>query len=297
MVKEVLEAFEIGKGAHLKNLCIVDATVGLGGHAKEFVKRGVFVIGIDADRESLKIAEEVLKKACPTFHISGGRCYKLLHGNFSQIKSLIQEFEGKNIKGFLFDLGISSFQLDHLKRGFSYKNEDQDLDMRIDPESQKVLAKDLIALLDKKKLTEVFSQVMPFGASLKLANEIVRVRKIKPIETVGDFLQILKRLEKSKRSINTAALALLALRMAVNNERENLLSGLSLAFEVLERGGRIVVISFHSGEDRIVKQFFRQQEVLGKAKNLSKKPILPSYREISENPRSKSARMRIIEKL
>lgn len=300
MVSEVVEAFETEKYAHLNNPCFVDATVGLGGHAKEFIKRRVFVIGIDADKNSLKVAEEVLKKACPTpldeNSISRGR-FKLLHGNFSEIDKLVLGVSKDPVNGVLFDLGISSYQLDDSNRGFSFKDVNAPLDMRMDKEIQAVCARDLLAVLDKRKLTQVFSEVLANSLSFRLANRIVEKRKEHSIETVGDFLEIVKPLVRKKGKVDSATLPFLALRMAVNSEIENLVKGLAGAFEILASHGRLVVISFNSGEDRVVKNFFKSKEVLGKGISITKKPISPSVGEIESNPRARSAKMRVLEKL
>jgi len=303
LVSEVLKAFDLKSYAHLNKPCFVDATVGLGGHAKEFVKRGIFVIGIDSDKNSLKIAEEVLSEACPTpldrrdnIAVSRG-CFKLLHGNYSEINNLVQNVDRESVFGVLFDLGISSYQLDDLERGFSFKGLDETLDMRLDVENQKVKASDLLALLDNRKLKELFCVVLPENLAARIAHKVVRRRSEEVIATVGDFLEVIKPLIRKKGKVDSATLPFLALRMAVNSEIENLEKGLEGAYEILSVKGRLAVISFHSGEDRVVKNFFKYQESQKKGRVITKKPIQPKDAEISNNPRARSAKLRIFEKL
>ena len=309
MISEVIGIFEAQKRALLKKSCFVDATVGLAGHAKEFVKRGIFVIGIDADAESLKIAEDVLKKACrdeipsrlkacPIPHQSDGAgCFRLLQGNFSEIDAIVGKVYKRPVGGILFDLGISSFQLDNIKHGFSFRHQDQSLDMRLDRKNQNVKAYDLLALLDKKKLKKVFAEVMTDNLAYRIADAVFEKRLQKPIHTVGDFLSLIKPLIRRKGKIDSATLPFLALRIAVNNEKENLENALNKAFKILATGGRIAVISFHSGEDRVVKYFFKDKVIRSEAVWVTKKPKVPEREEIFRNPRSRSAKMRVIEKL
>jgi 16S rRNA (cytosine1402-N4)-methyltransferase len=297
MVLEVVKALDTGKYAHLNNSCFVDATVGLGGHAREFVSNGIFVIGIDADASSLKITEEVLRKACPTtLGLQERGCFELLHGNFFEIDKLVLSVCKAPVQGILFDLGISSFQLDDFGRGFSFREPEQLLDMRLDKERQGVNASDILAVLDKKKLREVFAQVLPNNLALRVANVVINKREQEPIETVGDFLRLVKPLIRKKGKVDSATLPFLALRIAVNSEIENLERGLRGAINILALKGRVVVISFHSGEDRIVKTFFKNMENQKKGVLITKKPILPGGNEIAKNPRARSAKMRIFEK-
>lgn len=298
MVGEVLKAFETDSFAHLKKICFVDATVGLGGHAKEFVKRNIFVIGIDADPGSLELAGEVLKKACPIpHHLNGAECFKLFHGNFSEIDTLIVKAYSGKVGGILFDLGISSRQLEDPERGFSFQDSQFPLDMRIDPSTQSVKASDLLAVLDGKKLKDLFSEVLLVNLAGIIAREIVEKRLQKPILTTGDFLEVIRPLIRKKGKIDSATLPFLALRMAVNSEKENLIKGLENAFEILSPKGRLTVISFHSGEDRVIKNFFRQMSSDARAVLITKKPAIPGQAEILKNPRSRSAKMRILEKI
>ncbi len=299
LANEVLDALNTQDYALLnKKACFVDATVGLGGHSESFVRKGIFVVGIDADRQTLEIAEEVLSEACPTtFNSREGGCFKLLHGNFSEVDTLVSRVYPENVDGVLFDLGISSLQLDRTERGFSFKDGSSPLDMRLDQKNQSVKASDLLAVLDKRKLTDLFAEVMPTGLSSFIAKAIVKKRNDKPYLTVGDFLETIRPLVRRKGKVDSATLPFLALRIAVNSELENLRKGLEGAFSILSPKGRLAVISFHSGEDRIVKNYFREMSEKEEAFLITKKPVVPGREELADNPRSRSAKMRVLEKI
>ena len=208
---------------------------------------------------------------------------------------IAKDYSFQDVDGILFDLGISSFQLEK-ERGFSYQDPEALLDMRADETSQEVRAADLLNALNEGQLREMFSEVMPFYESKILSERIIEARKTKKINSVGDLLSILGSLPGSKKSLNPATLPFLALRVKVNSELENLREGLPQSFRLLGKKGRLVVISFHSREDVIVKKFFKEKENEGLAEILTKKPIIPSSDESERNPRSKSAKMRVLEK-
>jgi 16S rRNA (cytosine1402-N4)-methyltransferase len=298
LLSEAIGALQVGKGAHLNNL-FIDATVGFGGHTKEIVKKGGRVLGIDADEEALKVARRVLKQACPaTFQQTERGGFKLVHGNFRNIDEIAQKNGFSRVDGILFDLGVSSPQLTSSSRGFSFQSELSPLDMRIDRSSQKVTAADLLNTLSKKQLVQVFSAVLSLGKSRNLATKVVGQRQEAKIETVGDFLKALNLLGKRRgKLIHPATLPFLAVRMAVNSELENLSEALPKAFELLVGGGRLAVISFHSGEDAVVKNYFRGVCRRERAKPINKKPIVPKENEVQKNPRARSAKMRVLEKI
>lgn len=298
--KQVLEALNL-EDAHLNSNSrkkIIDATLGLAGYGIEIVKRGHLLLGIDADKQSLKLARRRLEKACPADELNTRRPYILVHANFTDLESIALENDFSKSDAVIFDLGISNLQLKNAKRGFSFAQKDADLDMRIDKTKNSVKAADLVNLLSKKQLTALFSQVMRKDLSRKLAFAIVQERKTLNINTVGDFLQIINKVHLPKRpGLNIATLPFMALRIAVNSELQNLKTVLPQAFSVLKKSGKLLVISFHSGEDRIVKTYFRNLEAQKKAKVVTKKPIVSDEREKSENPPSRSAKLRIIKKI
>lgn len=264
----------------------IDTTVGAGGHAQIICSSGGKVLGIDWDRQALKIAEQRLI-ACPDV--------VLVWENFSKLVEVAAKYGFFPADGILFDLGVSSMQLETKERGFSFQK-DSPLDMRMDPEHQGVKAADLLAVLSKKELYALFSQTTQKKLAWTVARAVEGTRRIKPIRTTGELVKTVEKVAVRRR-IHPATTIFLALRMAVNSELENLEKALPQAQKVLATGGRLVVISFHSGEDRIVKNFLKDREDKGTLKILTKKPIKPTDDEIRENPRSRSAKLRAAEKL
>lgn len=295
LVREVVSAL-----APLKRARIIDATLGTGGHSLELVKNGAYVLGIEADREMLEIAEARLKKACPThaplFGESGAGSFKLTRANFRDIDSLALKEGFKNVDGIIFDLGVSNLQLTSPSRGFSFAKADAPLDMRVNKEGQGLTAKDLLNALREDQLKELFSRVLTRSEATFLAKLIVQKRKIKPFETVGDFLPIARRI-KGKKGLDPATLPFLGLRMAVNSELENLYEALPRAFSLLKKGGKLLVITFHSLEEKVVLDFYFGVERGGRGKVLTRNSIKPSEEEVRENPRARSAELFILEKL
>jgi len=316
LVNEVLSGLNVNL-APLKSQEIVDtkkyidATVGAGGHTIEIVKRGGRVLGIDADPKMIEVARENLEFAlragmpsgldtCPTDNPDG--CYTLICGNFREIYSIAQERGFNEVEGILFDLGISSLHYG-FPRGFSFKNPDAPLDMRFNDQKQGVTAAMLLSALGIHDLEKMFAEVMPVYLSRKISVSIIEERRSKKIETVGDFIEILDKAgikrKKSKfiGSISYSTLPFLALRLAVNNELESISIALPKAFSLLKSGGRMAVISFHSGEDKQVKNYFQTLVSSEKANIIYKKLIRPAQSEIGSNPRARSAKLRVLEKI
>ncbi len=297
LLNEVIVAFNEVKLAHLnEELKIIDATLGLGGHTEHLIKNGFNVLGIDTDPEMLKLARERLELACPTpkKHSSWGS-FTLIQGNFRNIESLAKETGFNKVAGVLFDLGVSSPQIDSLERGFSFKNQYAELDMRMDKENLSVKGSDLLNMLRKDQLFLLFRETMSYKDALNLSQNIVTERDLKKIETTGDFINIIKRSIKAKPNLNVATLPFLALRMAVNTEMDNLRDALNGAINLLGNHGRLVVISFHSGEDNYVKDFFLEMKKNGRGEVLTKDIIIAGSKEVEINPRSRSAKMRIFQ--
>lgn len=303
MVHEVLEFLNLK--APLKTQAhVVDATLGTGGHAIEIVKTGAKVLGIDLDAGLLKIAKERLTKACLTMHRRVHGCFKLVQGNFRNIDKIARNNDFTDVDAILFDLGISSVHFASASpvtgrygasRGFSFSDRSAPLDMRLDPEGQAVTAADLLNVLPKGQLERLFGKVLSKVASRKLVGRIILAREKRKIKTAGDFLQIVGK-EAAKARLHPATLAFLALRIAVNSELENLREALPKAFRLLKKGGRLAVLSFHSGEDAVAKDLFRKMEKEEKASVLTKKPVLPSNEEVKRNPKARSAKLRAISK-
>lgn len=281
LTKEVIHFLAPGKNENF-----IDATIGFGGHSEEILKKTApsgRLLGFDQDIEALGMAEKKLKKFVSRVDF--------IHANFSEMGLIARKWE-KEINGILFDLGVSTYQLTSGQRGFSFR-ENGPLDMRMSPESQRFTARDIINSYDQNRLKRIFQELgeEPFAA--RIAQKIVLSRKKMAIETTDDLVAIVeqaipqKALYKRKKHFATNIFR--ALRMTVNDELSHLKSALKQSEQILTPGGRLVVISFHSLEDRIVKNFFRESEEL---EILSPKPIVPSSEEIKDNPKSRSAKLR-----
>lgn len=274
---------------------ILDGTVGCAGHSKRLLERILpqgFLIGIDRDGQAINIAKKRLSAEYPE------KNYKIEHANFDELEVILKNNGIDKLNGALFDLGISSFQIDTPQRGFSIK-ENGPLDMRMDL-SQRITAFDVVNRYPEKQLADVIYQFGEERASRKIARYIVNARKTKKIETTYELAGIvLKALSRGgKRSrIHPATKTFQAIRIEVNNELGSIKQALEKVVTFLAPKARLCVISFHSLEDRIIKQFFRE---LAKNKEdfkiLTKKPIIPTEEETAANPRARSAKLRVIEK-
>jgi 16S rRNA (cytosine1402-N4)-methyltransferase len=273
---------------------MVDATIGQGGHSFLFGQtlgpEGV-ILGLDVDKKSIRRAQLRLKDlACRVV---------LLHSNFSQIIEQVRKQGIESVDFILADLGLCSAQLTDAEMGLSFLG-DMPLDMRIDKRI-KTTAADIVNKADEKSLADLIFKFGQDRASRRIARFIVQQRRSRPIATTGQLAAIICRAlgqpgRKRKSRIHPATRTFQALRIAVNNELENLEKLLVSAPELLKRNGRIAVISFHSLEDRLVKVNFKQNEKQGVYRIITKKPIVPSRQEIVENRRARSAKLRIAEK-
>lgn len=284
MPSEVLEYLHITNKAWY-----LDATLGAGGHTIRMLNAGAKVIGIDADPKMLEIAKKNIAKACPTNKDN----FVGFNFNFRALDKALEKVGVNHINGVLFDLGISSLHLDKDGRGFSFRERSAPLDMRLDPKTQNVKAADLLNALDQTQLANLFLEVVSKQQARKLAKRVVTRRGDKKFEKVSDLLELFP---KNKSRLHPATTAFLALRIAVNTELEVLKKGLEKALDRLVPGGRIVVISFHSGEDRLVKNTFKVWQERDCGKILTNKPIKPSKNEVEDNPRARSAKLRSFKK-
>lgn len=290
LVKEIIDALAPPCGG-VRDAWVLDATLGDGGHSIEIIKRGGRVVGIDVDPQALDRVRQRFRKE----GIKEDR-YRLVLGNFRNLNSLISQMDPDlKVSGVLFDLGVSSLQLETPLRGFSFSKEGP-LDMRMDPDLG-VKASDLISVLNKGQLYELFDKLGEEKYSKKLANTLVLARGIKKIESTTQLADLIEKTIGRSGKINPATKVFQALRIAVNDELGAIEEALPQSIELLERGGLVLIISFHSLEDRIVKNTFRYWENEGKGKELSKKPVVPSQEEVFENPRSRSAKLRIFKKI
>lgn len=265
----------------------VDCTVGEGGHSMAILERSKpfgKVLGIDADP---MILEELKRKVEGTIY---ERRLVLVCGNFANLSETVERYAFRHISGVLFDLGLSSWHLEESHRGFSFLR-NEPLDMRYNPENP-LTAEAIVnfwSLRDIERILRVYGQER---FSRRIAEEIVRSR---PLRTTVDLVMAVERATPSwyhRGRIHFATKTFQALRIAVNNELENLEKALPQALDIIGEGGRLVVISFHSLEDRIVKNFLRERAKEGAVKILTKKPVRPSKEEVAENPRCRSARLR-----
>jgi 16S rRNA (cytosine1402-N4)-methyltransferase len=277
LLSEVISAFE-----PLPGKTIIDATVGGAGHAKEMVRRGANVLGIDADPDAVKRAMQELNQ------VPGGT-WKIVQGNFRDLKEIVAKVKLHSIDGILMDLGVSSFQIDNPNKGFRYLDEATKLDMRFDP-SVGQTAGDILAQKSCDELYEIFSYYGEEKRARAISMAIVRARAVNQIEYAGQLTDLIGRLVSPQEKVGTMARIFQALRIAVNDELGSLKKGLSDANDLLKINGIICIISFHSLEDRIVKLYFRQSNNLVE---ITKKPITASQAEIEENSRSRSAKLRI----
>ena len=301
MLNEVIEALNIKSDG-----IYVDATLGYAGMSKEILKRldKGLLIAIDEDLDAIKYSENVLQNI-------GGN-YKIINDNFVNLKEILNKLNITKVDGIIFDLGFSSPQIDEDQRGFSFMS-DAVLDMRMNL-NNKVSAKDIVNTYSDEKLWDIFFKYGEEKLSKVISKEIVNARKIKEIETTLELVEIIKKAvganyfykQHPERKIFQA------LRIEVNKELEVLEKVLPIAIDSLNKNGRIAVITFHSLEDKIVKKKFKDnseidemvkglpnipKEYCPKLKLINKKPILPSTKELEENSRSHSAKLRIIERI
>lgn len=269
---------------------VFEGTVGLGGHSRilcEKVGKTGFFIGTDADQDSLAIAEERLKDLPCKKHFA---C-----DNFRNIDTVLEAVQVENVHGILLDIGLSNRQLEVAPRGFSFMR-DEPLLMTFNSKGEGITAREIVNEWAEESIADIIYGYGEERFARRIARGIVEARKVAPIETSGQLAEIVKQnVPKFGFSkIHPATKTFQALRIAVNDELGALREGLAKGFERLAPGGRMAVISFHSLEDRIVKEFFRQKAQEGTGTLVTKKPIVPSEEELKENPKSRSSKLRII---
>lgn len=281
---------------------IVDATLGIAGHSLDILKAispGGRLIGIDRDEDSLVVAKERLDEFNNRLDSASRPVIDIAHGDFRDINKILNSLKVKKVDGILFDLGLSSYQLDSKERGFSFRY-DAPLDMRMDKTSY-ILAYDLVNNLTEKEISDILWMFGEERWHNRIARYLVRERSNSPVATTGQLRDIVvKAIGRSfspGQRIHPATRTFQALRIAVNRELEALDEALASVPELLKKGGRVCVISFHSLEDRIVKHNFRENSLKGIYKIITKKPLEASDDETAKNPRSRSAKMRAASRL
>ena len=289
LLREILDFLSISEGS----VCI-DMTVGLGGHAEAILEQSApagRLLGIDRDAETLVHTRERLAPF--------GTRVCLVQGTFNQAGVLAERCEFRDVDSILFDLGISSLQLDSLERGFGF-SQDGPLDMRMNRQDS-LTAADIVNTWQYDQLAEILREYGDERLAKAIAGVICNRRTTRPLETTDELAGLVAGVYKRhgwKRSrMHPATKTFQALRIAVNGELDILREGLEQALRLLAPGGRIGVISFHSGEDRIVKHYFREQEKEQKrGKRITKKPVKAGAEECRNNPRSRSALLRVFQK-
>jgi len=296
LLNEVISNLNCRKGG-----VYIDCTLGGGGHSKAILKLiypHCVLVGIDQDIDAINVAKKELELYSDKI--------KLIKGNFKHLIRILSKLEIDRVSGIIFDLGVSFHQLKERERGFSFK-EDNYLDMRMDAK-QRFNANILVNNYTENDLIEIFEKYGEERFSKRIAHRIVTERKKKVIVSTKELSDlVIRSLPKTKKRktwrIHPATRIFQAIRIEVNQELQALEAGIRQAVEVLEIKGRICIISYHSLEDRIVKRFFKEmaREEMGMKKNmvqiLTKKPITPTLVEIKENPKARSAKLRVAEKI
>lgn len=278
----------------------IDCNLGGGGHTAQILKKGGKVLGIDLDSDAIsEVAKNHNLEVKPTSQGAAASSDNLIliQSNFTNIDQIVSNLKLKNICGVFFDLGVSSYQLETANRGFSF-NLDAPLDMRMD-QSFGATAADLVNGLHEKELTELFWKYGEENFAKPIAKKIVEERKLAKIETTNQLANIILSVRRRSLTDRThpATRVFQALRIAVNDEINSLKETLPKAFEILAPKGRLVIISFHSLEDRVAKNYFKQLEQTKNAVILTDKPVETSDDEVTLNPRSRSGKLRAIEKI
>lgn len=291
LVAQVIELLQIQPGKKY-----IDGTLGGGGHTWEILKRGGVVLGIDVDPEALDFVRQ--KSEIPASP-EGRRNSKfeknlrIVQGNFRNVEAIAKREGFERVDGILFDLGVSSHQLDTPARGFSYRFGSAPLDLRLNQQAG-VSAGEYIQKASERELYEVFSTFGEEERAGTISSAIVRARSVTPVRSAGDLIRIVDTVGIPRPEL-TGVLSRIfqALRIAVNDELEALKEGIRGAQRLLVPGGRLAIISFHSLEDRVVKQMMRTESW----EAVMKKPITSTQEEVERNNRARSAKLRVAEKL
>jgi 16S rRNA (cytosine1402-N4)-methyltransferase len=287
-----------------KKRIVADLTLGLGGHAKamlEIMPAAGKLIAFEIDGDNLKIAKKNLKDFAEQVIF--------LNENYTNLAEELKKLKIKSVDGILLDLGIASTQVDNAEKGFSFRK-DGPLDMRFDKKSR-LTAAEVVNSYSEKELIRIFKEYGEEQKARKIAQAIIKTRKRKPFKTTLQLADFIEKLLKRNGHIHPATRVFQALRIETNKELEGIEKVLEQAIELLRSKGRIAVISYHSLEDRIVKRFFRllSQDYINepgkmttthlepKLKIITKKPVVPTGKEVSRNPRSRSAKLRVAEKI
>ncbi len=299
LLDEVINSLNLADGKIL-----VDGTLGLGGYSEKALSsfKGIKIVAFDLDQENLNLAKERLYK----YH----QQITFIHDNFANLKENLEDLGIEKIDALMLDLGIASTQVDIAEKGFSFNKEGY-LDMRFD-KSQHLTAKDIVNNYDLNALVKIFREFGEEKSAFKIAKEIVNRRKIQKFENTKELAELIEKVKGvSKGKIHPATQVFQALRIAVNQELDNLKKILEDSVDFLGPKARVAVVSYHSLEDKIVKDFYRENSrefvnlpneltttyLIPKFRVITKKPISPSKDEVNFNPRARSAKLRVVEKI
>ncbi|OGD97174.1 16S rRNA (cytosine(1402)-N(4))-methyltransferase [Candidatus Curtissbacteria bacterium RIFCSPLOWO2_01_FULL_38_11b] len=288
LLKESIGYLNVKKGERF-----IDATAGGGGHTFEILRLGGKVLAIDRDPKSIEHIKKKVKSQ--KSKVKSIEELVLVVGNFNQVGEIARKNGFGKVDGILFDLGVSSYQLEEAQRGFSFQKSGP-LDMRMDPKLT-INAADIVNNFNQRRLNEIFKKFGQEKFSWPIANAIIRARQIKSFETTEELANVARevyRKFKVQTNIDPATKVFQSLRIVINSELLNLEEALPQTVNLLKNNGRLVIISFHSLEDAIVKRFFKENK---KLKVLTKSPIGPENWEILQNPRSRSAKLRAAQKI
>ncbi len=294
LLNETIEGLNLDRN-NKKGGVIVDATFGGGGHSKNILEKypEVRIIALDQDKGAFNKAKDKFKNT--------KKRITFVNINFRDIDEAVKKEGEDKVDGIIFDLGLSRDQLENSGRGFSFmKDEPLLMTMKENPRPEDLTALEIVNDWGEKSLADIIYGYGEERFSRKIASAIVEARKKKKIQTTMDLAKIIESSVPSsykRGKINPATKTFQALRITVNDELGALEAGIRKGFNILKKGGRMSVISFHSLEDRIVKKFFREKEKEGEVRLINKKPIIPKEEELNENRRSRSAKLRILEKL
>ncbi|MFA5211080.1 MAG: 16S rRNA (cytosine(1402)-N(4))-methyltransferase RsmH [Patescibacteria group bacterium] len=306
LLAEVLEALNLDKNQPKSDPSrsdknIIDCTVGDAGHSEKILEKigeNGKLLAIDADTESILRAKQFLYK------FEGQITF--VRDNFVNLKKIVLENNFENVNGILMDFGWSTPQFEMRGRGFSFNNLEENLDMRYS-ENQENTAEHVVNNYTENELVEIFKKYGEEKLSKQIAEKIIKIRKEREIKKVGDLVEIILQVYREKLKtekeipwiggIHPATKVFQALRIEVNKELEVIEKVLPQAIEILQSGGRLAVISFHSLEDGLVKHFFKSESAKKNIKIITKKPLICSREEYQKNPRARSAKLRIIEKI
>lgn len=292
LLNEVIENLNLKLGD-----TVFDGTVGGGGYLQrlcEVVGKKGLVVGIDQDEDALVRANKRIKKC------SGCNCrLELVNENFRNIDSVLKDLNISEVQGVALDIGLSSFQFEESGRGFSFqKDEPLLMTFSKDPNKAIFTAREIVNSWDEENIADIIYGYGGEKFSRRIAKNIIEARKEKPIETTSELAKIVEdsipAWLRGRSKIHAATKTFQALRIAVNDEIGALKEGLQKGFEALSKEGRMAVVSFHSSEDRIIKNFMKEKKDSGEGSLVFKKPLTPNDEEIKNNPRSRSAKLRVI---